>query len=116
MDARLINGNLQQPQNWISPKESVAWSLLCPLTSLHCCWADKNFSCVLIFYQAFLDTATLSAGFFLFFLSGQPGSFLKAVLFNSCADSDQNKSNLKDTHLLKRQQRVFEEPDSDKDV
>lgn len=38
------------------------------------------------------------------------------VLFNNCADSDQIKSNLKDRHLLKKQQRVFQKPDSDKNV
>lgn len=64
----------------------------------------------------FLAIAMLSAVFFLFCLSGHLGIFLKVVLFNSCAESDQIKSNLKERHLLKKQQRVFEKPDSDKDV
>lgn len=64
----------------------------------------------------FLNIAMLSAVFFLFCLPGQPVIFPKVVLFNSCADSDQIKSNLRDRRLRKKQQRVFEKPDSDKDL
>lgn len=63
--------------------------------------------------NSFLDTAMLSAVFFLFCLSGQPDLFLKVVC---CAGSNQIKSNLKDRRLLKKQQGVFEKPDSDKNV